>query len=758
MNKQDWILSEQEQAEIFPPMPVGSKPALPSLFQPVFSDSDFSKPADFYSRSPIQRELFELDPKGDEERQKFFRHFNRPMADFFAVKLKQRLQKYGTVYAGQWFSEQQQNLRQRLSLVMAQYADVLSLLNLPYQDLSHIESLPFTKEYWQTPERESKDDFEQRKRAKIAESLQIFPSLAERLAKHKPIFAQSHLTPLWKMHNKQIKQLADTFALFLSEELDLAAKAINAESEEEAIAQMFEIWANLSLKVARFQLSLPQARTNGELLTALLKVTDPKTWERKFTKMAKRQKEHMAICIGMVHSSLGGYVSNERLKEFEQQKKANFEFIKNCIITNTLNEEEQHELLDIWLKTNANPKINRIELMTRLKGYEETADEHQHSGVFVTLTAPSKYHAMRKEGGENPKWNGASPAESQRYLCSVWARIRAALKREKIPVYGLRVAEPHHDATPHFHFVLWTEAEKMRELKRIIYHYALEEDGDEAGAKKRRCSFKAIDKEKGSATAYVAKYISKNIDALGMDGLFSDETNRPAKEAAARAKAWASLWAIRQFQFIGGATVGVYRELRRLGSTKQKDTTVDILRAVADVGCFASYLKHQGGIFALRKELKLKLHYIETEPNKYQETRQKVQGVQNNATGEVTKTRLKEWVIGKMPKFWREQKAEQKAKEQVQKEIQAIEKAGLPALGLVSVTVRSTENQQISQKLRESIKNELKIRKGHCTDYDVEDLISGKWIKIGSYPTETMYLRYSNYQLLEERVPKKQII
>ncbi|WBA15132.1 replication endonuclease [Salinivibrio proteolyticus] len=144
--------------------------------------------------------------------------------------------------------------------------------------------------------------------------------------------------------------------------------------------------------------------------------------------------------------------------------------------------------------------------------------------------------------------------------------MRAKLQREDVRFYGFRVVEPQHDGTPHWHLLLFVEPAHYDTLITTMRDYALREDGDETGAEQHRFTEVKIDPNKGSATGYIAKYISKNIDGDHLDaGIYGEDP----KCAAARVDTWAACWSIRQFQQLGGCSVTVWRELRRLKASQQ---------------------------------------------------------------------------------------------------------------------------------------------------------------------------------------------
>ncbi|HDZ9608830.1 TPA: replication endonuclease, partial [Klebsiella pneumoniae] len=375
-------------------------------------------------------------------------------------------------------------------------------------------------------------------------------------------------------------------------------------------------------------------------------------WRNRLRRVASAWREHLQIAVGNVSKKKHAYASKNCVTDWREQKRRTREFLKGL----DLEDEDGNRisLIEKYDGSVANPAIRRCELMTRIRGFENICNELGYVGEFYTLTAPSKYHATTKAGYRNSKWNGASPSDTQSYLTGLWARIRAKLHREEIRIFGIRVAEPHHDGTPHWHMLMFMLPEDVEHVRLIIRDYAWEEDRHELRsdkAKKARFHAEAIDPEKGSATGYVAKYISKNIDGYALDGETDDESGELLKETAPAVSAWAARWHIRQFQFIGGAPVTVYRELRRLADTETAHGLSVEFAAVhdaADAGDWAGYVNAQGGPFVRRDDLQVRtLYEPRAEFNQYGEETICIRGVYDSAVGADTPilTRLTQWKI-----------------------------------------------------------------------------------------------------------------
>lgn len=356
---------------------------------------------------------------------------------------------------------------------------------------------------------------------------------------------------------------------------------------------------------------------------AMARMVDPTWWRRSLRRTHGRALEHTAMRLGFVSIRVGSYCSNEAVTRRRHQVERNAAALKATMIRNH-DTRQEFNLYDIAQKGMANKSIRRGELMLRMAGCESVAAELEHVGLFVTVTCPSKYHAvLQKTGSPNPKYQGATPRQAQDYLNKkVWALTRAKNAREGIAPYGFRIAEPHHDGCPHWHMLVFVPKNQAAAFVANLALYALAEDANELttdAAREARLKVIEIDPAKGTAAGYIAKYVGKNIDdsqgeVYDEEGeVKTDLTGEEITTPCQRVDAWASVWGIRQFQGLGMPPVTVWRELRRV--KENQDATPDYMRAAllacqrvlstcADTGevtvthaaDFGDYIRAQGGV------------------------------------------------------------------------------------------------------------------------------------------------------------------
>lgn len=439
----------------------------------------------------------------------------------------------------------------------------------------------------------------------------------------------------------------------------------------------------------------PVAETDEEKECGLLRMASQKWWERKLQKIRKRHREYTELAALEVGTKQSPYCSRESVAEFIRDQ---LEFKSWAAGREMVNESgesiEMQKAIDSGM---ANPENMRVELMKRIAGLEDYAEEIGAKGAFITLTAPGKYH--RKRGQRyNRNWNGSSPKETQAYMVKLWAQARAALKRvavDGVPLsyFGVRVVEPHKDGTPHWHLMLWATPKALRIIKKVLFAYFTAEDKAELWARwhnrkalykayRKRCAIYRYYKKKGkdvkrpklaelapwsprflwvdiestprgedgrrekSAAGYIAKYISKNINGAGCENMICAKTGQLIGLSLAQVKAWASLWGIRQFQFQGCDPITVYRELRRVRQPLLHER-LEKVRAAAESNNFVDFIR---AIKAVNDEAEateqapVKLAYSVTPyGNEYGEATKKVKGVGCSEFTAVT--RAESWTV-----------------------------------------------------------------------------------------------------------------
>lgn len=314
-------------------------------------------------------------------------------------------------------------------------------------------------------------------------------------------------------------------------------------------------------------------------------------WLRRLRRSHGRRCDGAAICAGVVKRGLWLYATQDGVERRGAQRRRNTKTIGHAVVECEASGESL-ALAEVVEGSNANPEVKRAELMTRIKGCDAVASENGDVCEFWTLTAPSRFHAQRIVGDRaiiNPSFSGATPKEGQKYLSKVWARARAAWKRRGLAVFGLRTAEPHHDATPHWHLICYGPADDLRLARQLLRRYAMQDCGWEDGAKKHRFTWLPLKGGRGGAN-YAAKYVSKNIDGKGLEGDIDHEGQKKILASVKRVDAWASIWGIRQFQFFGCPAISGWRVLRRFaGPVGVVGSRLEQARRAADDSDFAGY-------------------------------------------------------------------------------------------------------------------------------------------------------------------------
>ena len=212
----------------------------------------------------------------------------------------------------------------------------------------------------------------------------------------------------------------------------------------------------------------------------------------------------------------------------------------------------------------------------------------------------------------------------------MFAAFRKAMHKAGLRWYGVRVAEPHHDGTVHWHLLCFMRKKDRRAITALLRKFAIREDREELGnntGPRFKSELITRAKERRQAT-------SRNISVRTLTGVVW-----LARSARKRVNLCvitlntlmrASLHRVQQFRFFGipGVRLTVNCAcwlVRRQGNRVTKagapvldNPRLDAILAAADAGCFATYIMKQGGVLVPRKYHLIRTAYeINEEPTAY---------------------------------------------------------------------------------------------------------------------------------------------
>ncbi|MEP8818575.1 replication endonuclease [Enterobacter hormaechei] len=444
-----------------------------------------------------------------------------------------------------------------------------------------------------------------------------------------------------EMNQEQVKRLSTLVAAHMSICLDAACSDlfVTDDVKPEQIRQSWEKVAAEAMRLDVIPPAFEQLRRKKRrrkpvpydlIPGSLARMLCVDWWYRKLWQMRCEWREEQLRAVCLVNKKASPYVSYEAVIHKREQRRKSLEFFQSHELVNA--EGDTLDMEDVVNASSSNPAHRRNEMMACVKGLELIAEMRGDCAVFYTITCPSRFHATLNNGRPNPKWTSETVRQSSDYLVNTFAAFRKAMHKAGLRWYGVRVAEPHHDGTVHWHLLCFMRKKDRRTLTALLRKFAIRQDRDELGNNTGpRFKSELINPRKGTPTSYIAKYISKNIDGRGLAKEISKETGKSLRDSAEHVSAWASLHRVQQFRFFGIPGRQAYRELRLLagqaaraqgdkkaGAPVLENARLDAVLAAADAGCFATYIMKQGGVLVPRKHHLIRTAYeLNDEPGTY---------------------------------------------------------------------------------------------------------------------------------------------
>ncbi len=337
---------------------------------------------------------------------------------------------------------------------------------------------------------------------------------------------------------------------------------------------------------------------------------DPKK-QMRIAKLLRLEKKQAMSFLNMTFKVLGHgchYATEYEIELRNQQKKRNAAFGERIFL---IRGEKKISMLDVMMTAHTRMMA---EIFTLLKGIEDVATETGFTWAFLTLTVPARMHSNPSMGDFS--WDLTTPDDAIAWLHK--AREGAQKRHEKKGIYvsGVWVVEPHIDACPHIHILIFARAEEMKSIE-MSYRYEFQWRSEPG-------LVFMLDNGISTASSYMFKHVLNIVNSLE---ILSGETGA--------IDVWRSTWVGRGHQFFGIPSKALWRNLRDIKECPA-DSLLATLWAAAQGGDGYTFIKASGGLNLKRKD----------RPVSAKETgskKQKVIELIINETGEVLQFTSEKW-------------------------------------------------------------------------------------------------------------------
>ncbi|MBK4987396.1 replication endonuclease [Pseudomonas sp. S36] len=310
----------------------------------------------------------------------------------------------------------------------------------------------------------------------------------------------------------------------------------------------------------------------------IAKLQSRKLWRRRLqgaADLARLDYEARNKMVGGSESGAELYASDVTVIKAREKKVEVERYLSGQVICNTAT-GDCIALSELAQKAAAN-RFNELYWVS--KNFEAIADNCGMGWLFVTLTAPPKFHPNPLKGKCSYDADLGVRA-SHTYILSAWSRVRALLSKRGVKsgiytYFGIRTAETHKDGSVHWHLLVFIEPTLVD-----VFTESCRRQFPEYGQVK----FEVGDPEIGSASSYIFKYLAKGFD-LAVSGEMIDGVVDSAREDSdlasirngERVRAALKAMRIRQYQTFGVKNVlSLLRAVNKLSLEELKSLSGEV--------------------------------------------------------------------------------------------------------------------------------------------------------------------------------------
>ncbi|MFG0495883.1 replication endonuclease [Pseudomonas sp. YQ_13] len=339
------------------------------------------------------------------------------------------------------------------------------------------------------------------------------------------------------------------------------------------------------------------------------RLSDARWWRRQINRIADQRREHLAQTKRQLGRAAGEQCCSAATLAIMKARKAKTDaYLSRSYkaVSSTL--EHKRPVVFHLLEVARAQQANRVnELYLDIKAMEEIANGKGWGWLFLTLTAPGKFHSNPAFGKNsyNPK---LSPRDANLFLGKDWKAIRGALKEQGFKpsdsYFGFRVTEVHEDGCPHWHILIFHESGVATVVEKTMERLYADRPGSYFKKNREkiiRIGLAKNDPLAASAASYIFNYLSFALSGGSDDSSFSSTAYK--YQCAIKAMG------ARQYQSFG--IRGSHGKLRALAKVKRlPDCPPNILQ-------LANRLHVDKGVEARNEiQLKARMDFLLTEANK----------------------------------------------------------------------------------------------------------------------------------------------